>query len=160
MKKPNPKKAEKYEAKGDKCASKERFEKAMKHYRKALEHDSTKQSLYDKLIKTRDLLPGDWNEKDFAESVNWAMKKQEIENPSMKQIHAKLTPEWQRAWDKALLALASNDAAETDRFVEELVAMGETGTRAVVALLMELKNASTQRSEGEQEGSQPEKQDI
>ncbi len=148
-KKRNPRKADRHEAKGDQLFAQERYDKALKHYRKALAFDPGRQVLYDKLVKARDALPGDWAQEDFVESVSWIMHQQELANPSMKQVHARLSPEWQEAAGLAARILGCEPGASRDAMVEEFVGMGEIATRALIGLLLEMRAAA-------QGGEQPE----
>lgn len=135
----NPAKASKIEAKGDRLLAKGKLKRALKKYKKALEHNPAHKGIYDKLMETRDKLPGNWKMEDFIESVDWAMQKQEQEIPSMRQVHARLSPEWKKASDLALKILAEGEQNRSETFIEELVAMGEIGTRATIGLLLEIK---------------------
>lgn len=94
--KPNPKKAEKLQAKGDKHSASEEFEKALKAYREAQQADPDNPAIYEKLAAAQSQLEGEWSESEFVESMDWVMKKQEIENPDIKDLYETLDPEYQR----------------------------------------------------------------
>ena len=141
-KKQNPKKAAKHEAKGDRLLAKGKLTKALKHYRRALEFDPERTAIYDKLIQTRDGIDGDWNVDDFAESMSWVMDKQEIDNPSIRQVHARLTPEWEKASGLAMAAIIEEDEVARGKKVEELVGMGNIATRVLIDILMEMNQAA------------------
>ncbi|MBT3182789.1 MAG: hypothetical protein HN337_09840 [Deltaproteobacteria bacterium] len=143
MKKPNPGKAAALEAKGDKLLAKGKPKRALKKFKKALQMDPGRTAIYDKLMKTRDILPDDWEMEDFVESVDWLMKKQEIEEPAIKQIHAKLSPEWEEAKKLVWSIMASNEE-RAKMLTEELVKMGEIGTRAAINTILEFKQATEQ----------------
>lgn len=145
MTKSNPTKAVKHETKGDELAKNAKYKKALREYRKALDLDPESIRLYDKLVKTRDQLPGDWDMADFAESVGWTMEKQAKENPPIKQTHARLSPEWKKAMELALGIINETDDAQCEKLIEELVGMGEVATRAMVGLILEFKKASSQQ---------------
>ncbi len=148
MKKLNPEKAATLEAKGDKLLAKGKPKRALKKFKKALEIDPDRISIYDKLTKARDMLPDDWKMEDFVESVDWVMKKQEVEEPTIKQVHARLSPEWDEAkklvWN---IMIADEDRAKI--LIEELVEMGEIGTRAAINTILEFKQATEQTLEDE-----------
>lgn len=95
-KKPNPKKSESLEKKGDQYLAKNNYKKAIDAYRHANELNPENTLLYQKLLDTQSKLDGEWNENDFIEAMDWTMKKQEIENPNIKNVHESLKPEYQR----------------------------------------------------------------
>lgn len=129
-------KALKFEAEADKLASKGKYKQAIKKYEKALKHDPDRSGIYDKLVSVRDKMPGEWEVSDFIESVSWTMKKQELDEPIMRQVHAKLSPEWQKASDLALKVLiASEDDKDLPKLIEELVGLGELGTRVLIEIV-------------------------
>lgn len=140
--KPNPTKAKKHEKKGDEFFLKGKFDKALKEYRTAAEAGPDLPEIYNKLVKTKDMMGGDWKMEDFAESVSWVMKGQEKEHPPIKQIHAKLSPEWKNAQFLAMGIIAGADKKRTGEMIEELARMGEIATRALIDLIIELKNAA------------------
>jgi len=82
----------------------------------------------------------DWEMKDFVASVDEVMQKQEKENPAIKQVHARLSPEWNRVSEKIGRLLTLSDEATLEILREEIVAEGEIGTRVLVDLLLTIKN--------------------
>lgn len=92
-------KAETAEEKGDKAYAKKKYARALGHYRKAQKSNPGNAAIYEKLVNAHRQKPGEWTEADFAESLEWTMKKQELENPSLKKVHERLDP------DKAKAAL-------------------------------------------------------
>lgn len=149
--KQNPDKSAKLEAKADDLLGKGKIRKAIEKYREALDLDPTRKILYDKFMKAHDEMPDDWKMEDFVESVNCAMKLQEQENPPIKQVHAMLSPEWNGAYNLALKILAIEDEGESKLAVEELVGMGEIGTRAAVSLLLKLRSSAKNADEDKAE---------
>lgn len=91
---PNPKKAEKLRLKGDKFFAAEKFEKALQTYREAQKADPDNPLIYEKLSSTQSKIEKDWSENDFIESMDWVMRKQEIDNPEIKEVHSTLDPEY------------------------------------------------------------------
>lgn len=146
-KKTNLEKASRHEARGDEWAGKGKHKRALGEYRKVLELDPDRAGLYDKLIATRDLIPGEWKEEDFAESLGWVMKKQEQEHPPIRQTHARLSPEWTKATTVAIQVITEEDEERRRASIEELVAMGEIATRAMIGLLLDLKKMPSQTGE-------------
>lgn len=129
----------KHIAKGDELLAAKKPKKALKEYRKAEALDPNANGLYDKLIQAHDEATIDWEPEDFAESVTWTMKKQEKENPYLKQVHARLSPEWKKAGELAIRIMMTEDAENAKKLTEELVAMGEIATRALIGLLSDFK---------------------
>lgn len=159
MTKTNAEKAVKHEQKGDELALKGKHARALKEYRKALELDPEKAGLYDKLISTRDLIPDDWSREDFAESMDWVMKKQEREHPPLKQTHAKLSPEWAQATSMAIGILTEEDEEKRAGMTEDFVAMGEVATRAMIGLLLDLKKIPPPEADQEKEKEKEEEKE-
>lgn len=148
-------KAEKHETKGDAHALKGKHDKAVKEYKKALDLDPENAELLEKLISARDMAPGEWGMQDFADSVGWAMKKQEKEHPSIRQVHARLTPEWKAATGLAVEILSDSNEATRGEKIEKLVSMGEIAARAMIGLLLDIKNPPTEEEREEEENPEP-----
>ena len=81
-----------------------------------------------------------WKLKDFVESVDEVMQQQEKENPALRQVHARLSPEWNRVSEKISHLLMLNDAAAIDALRETIVKEGEIATRVLIDLLLTIKN--------------------
>lgn len=77
---------------------------------------------------------------DLVEEIGAVMENQESENPNIKQIHARLSPEWKVASEKVAKWLMSNDEGEIDRLREEIISDGEIGMRVLMDLLLSIKN--------------------
>lgn len=147
--KPDPKKADKLEAKGDKLFAKGKYKKALEKFKKALEYDPDRTNLYDKLMQAHDQTSKEWEVGDFIDSVEWAMKKQEGENPAIKKVYAKLAPEWDEAKSLLLQIISASDENEIELFTKKLCSFGELGTRAAIDMLLDIKNAAGKSDEGE-----------
>ncbi|MFO1519330.1 MAG: hypothetical protein U1F57_06690 [bacterium] len=94
-KKANPNKAAQLEAKGDDLAERKQLKKAMQAYRDSCEANPENPAIYDKLIEIKETLSSDdWSEQDFTEAMEWTLKKQELENPSLKDVYETLSPEY------------------------------------------------------------------
>ena len=144
---PNPKKAAQHESRGDEFLAKGKAAKALAEYRKSLEQEPARPGLFDKLTTARDQAGGEWQMKDFAESVSWTMEKQAQESPAVRQVHAKLSPEWHRAME-LVLQLVQSEGEIPCELIEKLVDMGEIGTRALVAVILDFKQVAAERPEG------------
>jgi tetratricopeptide (TPR) repeat protein len=143
-KKRNPQKALKLEAKGEALMAKGSIKRALKKFRKAIEYDPERESIYDKLVKAKDMLPVNWDLEDFIESLDWTMKKQERENPCLRQVHARLSPEWEKARELVIMIVATADPQKRSKLIEDLVLTGEAGLRAAIDLLVEINEAASQ----------------
>lgn len=132
-------KASKHLAKGDQAFQKGKFKAALKSYREAQAIIPEDALVYEKLIQAHEQLKDEWNDTDFAESLAWTMKKQEIENPRLKIVHARLTPEWPEV-SKSVKALlqAEGEAAETTA-IEAVLNHGEFGMYALIDALLAFK---------------------
>lgn len=146
--KSNIKKAQKLEAAGDALVAKGDYKKALKKYERAAKQEPDRPGLYDKLIDAHNKAKPEWKKEDFVESLSWTMKKQEIEEPAIRQVHAKLAPEWKKAVAVAVKLINAPDD-ETAKLTEELVAMGEIGTRVLVELLRLAKTQDQTIKRGE-----------
>ena len=142
-KKTNPEKAKKHTEKGDRHFAKGKIDKALKEYRKALELDPENAEIYDKLTNAHNETKHEWDMKDFADSVSWIMKKQELNEPQIRQVHAALSPEWKKAQTLAFEILNLDDEKIIHSKIEELISMGEVATRAIIGMLLEIKKQST-----------------
>ena len=78
----------------------------------------------------------EWGLKEFVKSVDTVMQKQEKENPALKQVHARLSPEWQRVSDKISKLLVLQEEKAIENLLEEIVGEGEIATRVLIDLLL------------------------
>lgn len=76
--------------------------------------------------------------KDFVSSVDKVMQKQEKQNPALRQVHARLSPEWKRVSEKIGRLLTLTDEEAVEKLREEVVAEGETATRVLIDFLLTL----------------------
>ena len=76
---------------------------------------------------------------EFVDSVDAVMQEQEKQNPGLKQVHARLSPEWKRVSEK-LSRFLSVDAALIDQLREEIVKEGEIATRVLLDFVEAIKN--------------------
>lgn len=135
--KPNPKKAEKLQAKGDKLSEAEKFEKALEAYREAQQADPENPEIYEKLAHTQSQIEKEWSEKDFVESMDWVMKKQEIENPDIKDIYASLDPEYQHI--KQLIAqMLMTEPAERTPLLQKIKSYQAKAVQPLLDILISI----------------------
>lgn len=76
--------------------------------------------------------------KDFVQSVDQVMQTQEKENPAIKQVHARLSPEWKTVSAKIAKLLNLQEEKEIADLREEIVASGEIATRVLLDFLLTL----------------------
>jgi len=140
-------KADRLEAAGDRLASKGQYKKALKKYQEAAKQDPNRLSLYDKLVDARDKMGDEWQMDDFVESLSWTMKKQELEEPAIRQVHAKLQPEWKKATELALKIILAPEVGNLPKIIEELVGYGEIGTRVLIEIIRSTRKNKTDRDD-------------
>lgn len=133
---------------GDEYMAKKKYTKALKRYKKAKELAPERTDLYDKLIKAHDLAvkEEDWHEDDVADSVGWTMEKQELENPALKLLHERLTPEWNNISAKISALITSESEDDEIRIVEEIRAYGHDAIYPLIFTLLQIKKGATQKS--------------
>lgn len=76
--------------------------------------------------------------KEFVRSVDRTMQKQAKENPAIKQVHARLSPEWQEVSQKMATLLTLKEEEKVEKLREEIVAHGEIATRVLIDLLLSI----------------------
>lgn len=81
----------------------------------------------------------DWEIQDFVESVDGVMQEQEKNNPEIKQVHARLSPEWKQVSEKISKFLMAANEEEASKLREEIVSQGEISTRVLLDFLMSIK---------------------
>lgn len=140
---PKTKKAQISEEKGDQLAKKGRAKKALEHYLAALELNKASPSLYDKVIKAHDELKAEWTNEDFAKSLDWTMKKQELANPALKRLHAKLTPEWQEISQHIQRVMSAKTGEDETAGIEKIHAYGDRAIYPLIEILLAIKKFKT-----------------
>lgn len=135
----NKKRAAKLLSEGDKLLKKSRFKEALKKYKKARKYDPERPDIYDRLIRAHDKSTGKWSEKDVVESVGWLMEKQEIENPSLKLLHAKLSPEWKSVADKIETLITCDNEDDEYRIIEEIRAFNAAAIYPLIYTILQIK---------------------
>lgn len=145
-------KIEKLICDGDAYATKGKFDKALKKYRKAHDLAPDYEGLGAKLIAAHEKALGEhtWSREDFAFHLDLVMRQQERDNPSLKQTHAKLSPEWKDVVELAVAVVGEADDAKAAPLIDKLVAHGEIATRALIDLMRTL--AHTRGDEHEDTG--------
>jgi tetratricopeptide (TPR) repeat protein len=130
-------KAKRLEAKGDKLKTKNKPKDALKAYRKSREADPENPAIYDKLIEIKSTLEDSWSEEDFSESMEWTMKKQELENPDLKEVYESLSPEYTQI--KQLIGQMLQTPPEIrDPLIERIKSFGGKAVRPLLDILLSI----------------------
>lgn len=125
---------------GDTHRDQKKYKKALSSYETALKIDPKQASIYDRLIETHQMLDHQWTDEDFTKSLEWTMKKQELENPQIKRIHAKLAPEWKKIIELIERLLQSLDETADTVIIERIASYGERAVYPLIEALLSIKN--------------------
>lgn len=139
IKKKNKIKLQQNEEKGDKYLKKKNFKKALQNYRKVLELDENYLPVYDKLIEAHTKIKSEWSDADFSDSLSWTMKKQELENPQVKRIHAQLEPEWKEVFKLIQQLMAAKDEKSETDCVEKIAVCRDKAVYPLIEVLLSFK---------------------
>lgn len=147
---PKKTKVEKLIEKGDSCVHKGKHKKALKYFMEAKELEPDNTELYDRLIKAHEAAAGDeWNEKDFIQSVSWAMEKQEIIHPGMKRMRDKTSPEWKEVSELIAALLAAQDVEGEEAAIDEIFKHEKKALGPLIDFILVLKHGSARQETGE-----------
>jgi hypothetical protein len=138
-KKPDPKKALKHEAKGDKLFGKEKYREALKEYQKSETFDPSRPEIYEKLIETHGRYQHEWVEQDFSDSLSWTMRRQELQNPQIKWVHETFTPEYQEIQKLIQGLMAAMDPEREGALTTKILDFGPKAVLPLVHFLLSLK---------------------
>lgn len=135
--KSDPKKAIKLELKGDKLNKAQKFKMALIAYQQALLLNPDNPILYEKMAAAQSQIEGEWSEKEFVDSMDWIMKKQELENPQIKETLETLHPEYQQI--KQLIAqMLMMDPVERDPILLKIKSFKEKSVLPLLDILLAL----------------------
>jgi|SRR3989338_327166 len=84
----------------------------------------------------------DWELKDFIQAVDQVMNEQEKKYPPIRQVHARLTPEWKEISHQIAIFLSSKDEDGQKLLLEKIVDKGPIATRVLLDLLLSLKKGN------------------
>lgn len=132
-------KAQATEQKGDRFFQKGKFKKALQSYRMVQKENPDYLPVYDKLIETHQKTKEEWTDGDFSESLFWTMKKQELENPGLKRLHARLEPEWIEISKLIQQMMQAGDENEETALVEKIVGHGTKALYPLIEFLLSFK---------------------
>lgn len=150
MSKENPKeKTAELIAEGDQLADEGKYDQAYEKYREANDLSPGTDGLFDKMLMAHEKSADtkEWDMSDFAEHLGIIMHKQEQENPSIRQVHARLSPEWKEVNTLILKVLDAEDEDLAGDAIEELVSKGEIATRALIEILRLMKTGSSEKTD-------------
>ncbi len=145
-----------WENKGDQYFEKQQYEKAMEAYRKSSELNPDHPGIYEKLTRTQDLLGSEWNEEDFSETMFWVMKRQELENPQIKDLHETLSVEYAEVKALILKMLATSSELRNS-YIEKIKSYEQKAVLPLLHTLISLTEMAQQvanNSESEEESDE------
>lgn len=153
-KKSDPKKALKHEAKGDKLGGKGKYRDAIAEYQKSESLNPDRVEIYDKLIDAQaQIAESEWKEEDFANSMSWTMRRQELQNPHIRLVHETFSVEY-REVHQLLQRLMSVSGEELESpLIEQILEYGERASLPMLHFLLSIKTLARQSDAG---GEQPE----
>ncbi|MBI4366735.1 MAG: hypothetical protein HY543_07955 [Deltaproteobacteria bacterium] len=121
---------------GDRLLAKGKSRAALKKYRAAEALDATQPRIYAKLIDAHAAGASEWTAADLATSLAWEMRRQELAHPALREVHARLQPEWDAVMRRVRDVLRAEDAATVRRLTEEIVGYGADAVRPLVEFLL------------------------
>ena len=79
-----------------------------------------------------------WTVGDFVNSVWKTMEEQARENESLKDLHARLSPEWNRVSRLVGDLLSENDRKAVNAKIEDIERLGERAVRPLIDIVLKL----------------------
>lgn len=135
-----------YITKGDAALNKGKPKDALKYYKKALKFNNEEASIFSKLIAARESIDEEWSQEDFVEFMEWSLAEQGHENPGLKQVYARLSPEWKETWELAM-GLFSAEGNEIPSKIEELVSRGGISVRVLSDIIIQFASYSQNKTD-------------
>ncbi|HEX5033280.1 MAG TPA: hypothetical protein VFW62_02255 [bacterium] len=146
--KSDPKKAKKHESKGDKLAGKGKFKEAVAEYRKSEGFDPARVEIYDKLIETQNRInEEDWHEEDFADSMSWTMRRQELLNPRMRLVHETFSTEYREVTRLIQTLMAAPDEELESQIIDSILTYGEKAGLPLIHFMLSIKSMALKSDE-------------
>ena len=156
VKKTDPKKALKLEAKGDKLVGKGKYREAMGEYRKSETLNPERTEIYDKLIETQAQVPeSEWVEEDFANSMSWAMRRQELQNPQLRLVHETFSLEYREVHQLLQRLMTALGEDQENAIIEKILQYGERAGLPMLHFLLSIKAFARQNPEGPEATREP-----
>ncbi|MBF0491474.1 MAG: hypothetical protein HQM15_01680 [Deltaproteobacteria bacterium] len=135
------------ESQGDDFRSRQNWEAAFEAYQASEEFNPNNPQIYDKLIEMKSALTQEWKEADFTQTLSWTMKKQELENPNIKNLHETLSVEYGQI--KQLIAqLLLSPEEFKELLLHKIKAHGEKAVLPLLHTLLEI-DAMAREQNGE-----------
>ena len=138
-KKIDPKKALKYEQKGDKLFGKKKYHEALDEYQKSEGLNPERPEIYEKLIAAHGQFEHEWKEDDFANSMSWTMRHQELTNPQIKRLHQVFTAEYQEIQKLLQSLMIAGEKAFEDKLAHQILDYGEKAALPLLHFLLSMK---------------------
>lgn len=135
--------ADRLAAEGDQLSADGRHAAALEKYLAAEALEKRCPTLYAKLIATHQAVTTEWTAGDFARSMQWEMRKQELEHPELKAVHERLAPEWGEVTERLRRLIIATDEPTVLALSEEIAAFGEHAVRPLLDFVLLLKSART-----------------
>jgi len=145
--KKNKDKALVWELKGDNLLKAKKDEKAFDAYQKALDLDPERVPLYTKIIELHEKYIDNWDDQDFAYNLSLSMKRQEIENPYFKRVHARLEEDYQKILPLIKKMFEAKTIKSETKYVEEIHAKGPVAIYPLIDYLMSFKEIGKKKLE-------------
>ena len=138
--KTDPKKALKHESKGDKLAGKGKFREAMGEYQKSESLNPDRVEIYDKLIETQaQVQESEWVEEDFANSMTWTMRRQELQNPHIRLVHETFSLEYREVHQLLQRLMTAPGEDQENTLIEKILQYGERASLPMLHFLLSIK---------------------
>lgn len=82
-----------------------------------------------------------WTARDFVDTVWKTMSDQAERNKALKNVHAKLEPEWNKVVQTVSQMLEATGEPEVMRYTEDICKYGEKAVRPLIDIILKLKSA-------------------
>lgn len=136
----DPKKAKEHESKGDEFAGEGRFKDAVAEYRKSESFDS-RIEIYDKLIETQNRIQEEeWREEDFADSMSWTMRRQELLNPRLRLVHETFSVEYREVSRLIQSLMAAGSEDQENDLIDSILAYGPKASLPLIHFMLSIKS--------------------
>lgn len=149
------KKAKEHESKGDELAGEGRFKDAVAEYRKSESLDS-RVEIYDKLIETQNRIQEEeWREEDFADSMSWTMRRQELLNPRLRLVHETFSVEYRDVSRLIQSLMAAGSEDQESNFIDAILAYGPKANLPLIHFMLSIKSMALKSDEAPLEEAPP-----
>lgn len=125
-----------FENLADALSQQKKFRKAYLNYKKSVFYDSSRPTLFEKLIKVMDDFKDNWSEEDFVENISWAMHLKELQDPTFKRLHFRNEPEFQAVTQLIQKMLKAHNTEDETQAVEAIVAHGDKALYPLIEFLL------------------------